>query len=622
MTKITTILNGFVNINLETDENKFSKISKEKDNEILKSNIEISNLKSGFIERTIAIDLQPPVSLSKIAEEIGINGSSIQFASVQGSNVYGVESQNSDWDITVVSTDLIGYRFSEFSFEGIDYDVNIYSPEEFQNRIDRKYMKELEILSYPEEAFLIKTLDFQTENNRTQLINKVREESDELWFRAKNNLKIKKDDYQALKTIWHSIRFLIFAEQILKFGSIEKLSAANVLRDPIVNSKRVDFEFFEENFGALREQMKLELGRHISEDNSEKREIQTEPSNTIERRYVTANFQGFYIQKGSGLPNVEARYIRRNTIESVEDNTWRMFIRFGDYIEQNWRTFNPPNTDRISPECKEGCITGYVIGGKDNFQNNSKIFFGKNPDTKEYGDLRLRIKNIGSYPCQIKGKTIAVGDSITLNVNALEYKLKLPTNDVLVSAGEFYNGNPLTVNTLTECNYEFTFEVDYDGLNFQLRNSDNTISTNKEFSLGAHRFSNSYNSANADLKVNYYNLTTELSNVWPYWESNFVWPETSPYCMAAGTLSIPDPKYPTDSRSLQNIMVDGIMFLHQSLYNQNNLDATTKTQYNRFSFLPSGQTASSSGCTSVDIQYPYGDFAPQLQTSSIPFLVL
>ncbi len=619
MTRIRTILKGFVDINLETDENSF--ISSREDNieKKIQTNLKISDKNSKFIEKTISANLTPPISLGEISEKIGINISDMQIAAVQGSNVYGVSGPNSDWDIAIVTNSFSGYGFFDFSVEGIEYDVHVYNAEEFQNRIDRKEMRELEILSYPDEAFMLKNIEINTSANKVQLIEKVREESDILWYRAKSSLESKENQYQALKTIWHSIRFLVFAEQILRFGSIKNLSSTNNLREEIVNSGQLSFSFFENKFGGLREQMKSELGRHIGENEVKKISEPLELEYPT-RLYTKINLQGLYIQKGNRQLNTEARYIRRNTIGTIPDNTWDMFIKFGDYIEQDWRTFNPPSTSKDSPICGDNCISVYNPKLSDSFQKNSKIFFGKNPDTQEYGDLRIRVKNLGTNSCDISGTIIFPGESVTLVIDSFDYKILLPTNDTLLSAGNFFNGIPLDKDTLTECNYEFIFEVDYSEFNFQLRNSDNTVSTTKEFNLGAHRFNKVFELSEADEPSNYYNLVTQYSNVWPYWESNYSWPNTGPYCMAPGTSFSPTPIYPNEQGDLQNILVDGIMFLSQTTSNYNST-SVTKSGYMNISFLPLGQTIGSSGCTSVDIEKLI-TFGSQLQTTSIPFLVL
>mgnify|MGYP001599759783 CR=1 FL=1 len=338
-------------------------------------------------------------------------------------------------------------------------------------------------------------------------------------------------------------------------------------------------------------------------------------------RFVTANFQGFYIQKGKSTPNVEARYITRNTTVSTQDETWRMFIRFGDYINQNYQTFNPPSVVIGAPVCGDNCISGYNASLPPAFQQDTRVFFGKNPVTLEYGDLRLRVKNIGTYAAVVGGTTLSVGDSIVLDIDTFNYKIKLPANNALLSGGTFYNGAPLLEDSLTECIYDFTFEVDYEEFNFQLRNSDNSVSTTKEFYLGSFVFNDTFLSLDADNSANYYNLVTQYSNVWPYWESNFVFPATGPYCLTMGTLFSPDPDYPTASGDLQDVFVDGIMFLHQDSANQAS-PSLTKTQYLGFNFLSNNQKAQDSGCISVNIQNPFTAFGPQLLTVSIPFDVI
>jgi hypothetical protein len=339
-------------------------------------------------------------------------------------------------------------------------------------------------------------------------------------------------------------------------------------------------------------------------------------------RYATANFQGFYAQKGKSGPNVEARYIRRNATTDYQDNTWRMFIKFGEYIEQNYLTFNPPNTSQSAPVCGLGCISMYSPGTLPQFQEGNKIFFGKNPITEQYGYLRMRIKNRGTYPCNISGTTLAVNDSITVVIDTFDYKIKLPANDVLIPAGSTYQGSPISQNTLVECNYEFTFEVDYDGVGFILRNSDNYVSTNKEFNLGVHRFDTTYSSTDADTPSNFYNLVTGYSNVWPYWESNPTFMQGGiPFCLPPGNILNTAPEYPVNMTDLQDILVDGIMFLHQDYSNQNSTN-TTKTQYISFTFLPNGGKASDNGCDSVDIEFGGWIYSPQLLTTSIPFVVV
>lgn len=623
MTRIKTILKGFVDINLETDEKSFMKSREDKIERQIQTNLIVSDKNIKSIEKTTSTNLTPPISLIEISEKINIQILDMQIAVVQGSNVHGDFTSNSDWDITIVLNSFVGYDFIEFTFEDIDYDIHLYGVEEFQNRLDRKEMKELEILSYPEEAFLLKNIEFKTLENKVQLVKKVREQSDVSWLRAKTLLESQENQYQALKGIWHSIRNLVFAEQILRFGTIKNLSSTNNLRTQIVNSGQLDFKFFEDNFGSLREQMKLELGRHIGEKNEEVSLIESmEPSeldSTI-RLFTKVNLQGLYIQKGNRRVNVESRYIRRNTIGTSPDNTWDMFIRFGDYIEQDWRTFNPPITKNNSPVCGDNCITGYSPGLIDSFQKNSKIFFGKNPETQEYGDLRIRIKNLGTNTSNISGTTISPNESVTLIIDSFDYKILLPTNDTLLSAGTFFNGSILNQDTLTECNYEFIFEIDYSEFNFQLRNLDNTVSATKEFNLGVHRFNKVFKLSDAENPSNYYNLVTKYSNVWPYWESNYSWPNTGPYCMAPGTSMSPTPIYPTDQGDLQNITIDGIMFLSQTITNYNSA-SMNKSGYMNISFLSNGQTAASSGCTSVYIEKLI-TFGSQLQTTSIPFLVL
>jgi len=260
MARIHTILQGFVDINLETDENVNTKIIPTNQ---LQQAIGALNLNSGFVvlRKSLSVPdrVELPVPAEVLFEAIGINISSVQSAHIQGSRLYGVDNFDSDWDLAVISTDVVGHRFLEASIDGNEFDVHLYSKQEFQNRLNNHEMRELEFLSHPEKFFIINNKSFSVELDSDKLVNKVKLESDELWNRAKFILDSDGIQYVALKNIWHSFRFLIFAEQILKDGKITDFSAANYLYESIINSKQSNFEFFELNFSTLRDTLKLNL---------------------------------------------------------------------------------------------------------------------------------------------------------------------------------------------------------------------------------------------------------------------------------------------------------------------------------------------------------------------------
>lgn len=271
MAKINIILQGFVDINLETDENINTKIvPKTVGTGAVSFNPNaggIQNLPKSFVLPSV---LELPVSIEEVFVGINVNSASVQAAHVQGSRLYGVDDVNSDWDLAIISTDETSHTIRETTAGGVDFDVHVYSQEEFQSRLDSHDMRKLEFIYHPDNVKLINNKEFTVDIDKNKLIERVKFESDDLWSRGRVILETgSREPYIALKDFWHSFRFLIFAEQILKDGSITDFSAANSLYESIINSKQTDFAFFEINFSVLRETMKLNLNTYLEGDNLE-----------------------------------------------------------------------------------------------------------------------------------------------------------------------------------------------------------------------------------------------------------------------------------------------------------------------------------------------------------------
>jgi len=262
MARINIILQGFVDINLETDENVNTKIGYKESQAQSQLTFGTINLNlGGLLQKSVAAPnkIELPVSLEEIFEGVGADFTSAQSVQIQGSRLYGVNDANSDWDLSIITTEISGHEFREANVGGVEFDVHLYSQDDFQSKINNHEMRELETLSRPDEFILIDNKSFSLDIDNDKLISQVKFESNDLWNRGRNILNSGGDSYTALKNIWHSFRFLIFAEQILQNGSIVDFTAANYLYDSIVNSGRDDYEFFEINFNTLRETLKLNL---------------------------------------------------------------------------------------------------------------------------------------------------------------------------------------------------------------------------------------------------------------------------------------------------------------------------------------------------------------------------
>jgi len=266
MAKINIILQGFVDLNLETDENINTKIGSINQSQTIQLNADVGKLlKSKSL--TLPSVLELPVPAEDIFENINLDINSVQTMHIQGSRLYGVESVESDWDISIVSTDIEGFEFTEANVDGYEFDIKLYSQEALQDSIDLQKMREIEFVNHPSNVILIENKTFTHNLDVDKLISQAKYESDDLWERGRVVLETgSRDPYIAHKNFWHSFRFLIFAEQILENGSIVDFTAANYLYESFINSKQTDYSYFNTTFSQLREAMKLKLNTYLEDD--------------------------------------------------------------------------------------------------------------------------------------------------------------------------------------------------------------------------------------------------------------------------------------------------------------------------------------------------------------------
>lgn len=139
-----------------------------------------------------------------------------------GSHVYGTATENSDKDfIRVVECDNIG-EIPTFQ-DGCDY--TNYTPKGFQEAINRHEISVLECIFQPENQVEGKT-DWEFNLNKQILRNSISSISSNSYVKAKKKL-IDNEIYIAQKSLFHSIRIIMFGIQIAAQGTIYDYSCAN-----------------------------------------------------------------------------------------------------------------------------------------------------------------------------------------------------------------------------------------------------------------------------------------------------------------------------------------------------------------------------------------------------------
>ena len=149
---------------------------------------------------------------------------SISLAVRVGSQVYGNSQEDSDTDFVVINRNA---QKSDLLF-GADYNVTIFSTEHFKKMLHEQSIFAFEILHTPPTHRLYEAghpIFSNPDPKRLSQAVQVKAQAD--WNKG---LKIiAHDQTKGQKKLWHSLRLLIFARQLITSGLIHDFTEANEL---------------------------------------------------------------------------------------------------------------------------------------------------------------------------------------------------------------------------------------------------------------------------------------------------------------------------------------------------------------------------------------------------------
>lgn len=121
----------------------------------------------------------------------------------------------------------------------------------------------LECLFAPEWARLQEKIVLPSEINVKKLVKNNLAQSYSSWQGGK--MKINKYDFhRGLKSVFHSLRMLMFAIQIAEHGKIVDFSAANHLYSEIVDCDEIEWSYFREKYLPLKVELEEKLKSYVS----------------------------------------------------------------------------------------------------------------------------------------------------------------------------------------------------------------------------------------------------------------------------------------------------------------------------------------------------------------------
>lgn len=177
-----------------------------------------------------------------------------------GSRVYGTASDNSDHDFIVVQ---YGNEGSKQEIKTEIFNMTVYDEVAFQKDIDDHEISALECLFLPRELIALENRRFSFELNIEKLRHSISSKSSNSWVKAKKKFVVEQDfnPYIAKKSLFHSLRILMFGTQLAEHGKIIDYSEANYFWEEIKDIETNDWEFYKEKYqpvyNSLRTKFKL-----------------------------------------------------------------------------------------------------------------------------------------------------------------------------------------------------------------------------------------------------------------------------------------------------------------------------------------------------------------------------
>ncbi|WP_395088906.1 nucleotidyltransferase domain-containing protein [Armatimonas sp.] len=154
-----------------------------------------------------------------------------------GSRVYGTARLESDHDYLVVFPENNGPSGLELVLENTN--LHTYTLTEFQAALDTHQIHALEAYFAPESplpALCTFTL------NRATLRQALSQKASHSFVKAKKKIAVEQDYLAGWKSLFHSLRILVFGIELAQTGALTNFAAANAYWDEIWAAQETDWE--------------------------------------------------------------------------------------------------------------------------------------------------------------------------------------------------------------------------------------------------------------------------------------------------------------------------------------------------------------------------------------------
>jgi len=202
--------------------------------------------------------MELPFTKEEIITASGVHPLKVRNIYLYGSRVYGTAKPESDYDIIMIASHLLAHEEKRATVNGVLLNIHIITPDKFTSDLKMPNIMNLECAFAPEWAKLQEkmTLSYKVEVKR--LIKNNLAQSYSSWNGGKRKIREYNID-KGIKSIFHSLRMLMFAAQIAEHGKIVDYSVANDLYSEITDSDEFEWEYFKEKYLPLKVQLENKL---------------------------------------------------------------------------------------------------------------------------------------------------------------------------------------------------------------------------------------------------------------------------------------------------------------------------------------------------------------------------
>jgi predicted nucleotidyltransferase len=207
-----------------------------------------------------------PFTADDIIKASGVLPHKVRAIYLYGSRVYGTAKATSDYDIIYVSAHLLEHEEKRATVNGALLNIHIITPDKFKADLKNHDIMNLECFYAPDFARIFEKEPIPFELNKKRLIKNNLAQSYSAWQNGKRKIK-DFDIHKGVKGIFHSLRMLMFADQILNNDKIVDYGVANALYTEITESDDYDWDDFKEKYLPLKQELEgklLEYGKTIN----------------------------------------------------------------------------------------------------------------------------------------------------------------------------------------------------------------------------------------------------------------------------------------------------------------------------------------------------------------------